>query len=357
MIVYLIYAFLGLSFILTFFDLTNISQRKKKFIFLFQCCIALFIVTFRDGAGYDYYAYIDIYDYTPPITDWFTQWGNLFSGRLTFVELGYLVVNGGVKSVFDSYIIVFFIMGAISYYMYYRSFSEMTKYVFSAFLVYIATVFFYKDMGQIRHGLAMALSLYSIQFLVNNNYKKFILYNTLGLLFHKAIFPAYLLLFLKNFRWKKWSAFGVLAISIILYNVDIGESLLGYFGSFSVFMDKTESVLNNGTNGLISIERFLFPVCIAFISILFLDNGTKKFKYYNIELTMLLMGIGIMAVFSGYKEFGQRLSAGLVISETLLLPQVCLSVSKDILGNIIGWIIILMLCGVYIFHTLQAFPM
>lgn len=144
MIVYLIYAFLGLSFILTFFDLTNISQRKKKFIFLFQCCIALFIVTFRDGAGYDYYAYIDIYDYTPPITDWFTQWGNLFSGRLTFVELGYLVVNGVVKSVFDSYIIVFFIMGAISYYMYYRSFSEMTKYVFSAFLVYIATVFFYR---------------------------------------------------------------------------------------------------------------------------------------------------------------------------------------------------------------------
>jgi hypothetical protein len=357
MIVYLLPAFLGLSFILTFFDLTNISQRERKILFLFQCCFVLFIITFRDGIGYDYYSYIDIYEYTPPITAWVTQWGNLFSGRLAFIELGYLVVNGIIKSIFDTYIIVFFAMGTISYYVYYKSFPEMTKYIFSTYLVYIATVFFYKDMGQIRHGVAMALSLYSIQFLLSKNNKKFIIYNTLALLFHKAILPVYILLFLKNFRWKRWSAFGALAISIVLYNVDIGGYLLNYLGNFSIFIDKTESVLNNGTDGLINIERFLFPVCIAFISIIFLDNGTQKFKYYNIELTMLLIGIGIMAVFNGYKEFGQRLSAGLVISEALLLPQICLSVPKDILGKIIGWIVILVLCGIYIFHTLQMFPM
>ena len=72
---------------------------------------------------------------------------------------------------------------------------------------------------------------------------------------------------------------------------------------------------------------------------------------------MLLIGIGIMAIFHGYKEFGQRLSAVFILSEILLLPQVCIGVPRSLIGKIIGWLVVLILCGIYIYHTLQTFPL
>lgn len=357
MIAYSLYIFLGLAFFLTFFDITNISDKKRKYVFSFLCILAVLIATFREGIGYDYSSYVDIYNFTPPITEWRERGQNLYSGRLTFVELGYLFVNAVVKSTFDVYEFVFFIMASISFYMYYKAIPEMTKYIFSTFLVYVATVFFYKELGQIRHGVAMALSFYSLYFLINKDRKKFVIYNTIAVLFHKAVLPIYALLFLRKFRWKRGSAFVILIICILLYNIDISNSLLNYIGNVSIFSDKIESIANGDVDGIVSFEKFLFPIIVAVISIIFLDSGSKKFPYYHIELTMLLMGIGIMAVFHDQKEFGQRLSAVLNLSEILLLPQVCIGIPQDLLGKVIGWLVVLSLCGIYIYHTLQTFPM
>ena len=357
MIIYSVYIFLGIAFFLTFFDITNISDEKKKCLFAFLCLWAILIVTFREGIGFDYNAYIDIYNSTPPITEWKERWQFLFSGRLTFVELAYLFINAVTKSIFDIYEIVFFVMAIISFYTYYKTIPRMTRYIFSTFLVYIATVFFYKEMGQIRHGVAMALVLYSIPFLMNSHEKKFIIYNTIAVLFHKAVLPIYILFFFKNLKWKKGIAFGVLIICIFLYNFDFSEFLLNYIGNISIFADQTESIAKADVDGIVSIEKFIFPVMVAGLSIIFLDSGAKKFSYYHIELTMLLIGIGIMAIFHGYKEFGQRLSAAFMLSEILLLPQVCIGIPKRLIGKIIGWLTILALCGIYIYHTLQTFPM
>lgn len=357
MIVSCLYIFLGLAFLFAFFDLTDLGAEKRKYLFLFLCVCAILIETFREGIGYDYDAYIDIYNLTPPITEWIDRWQELFSGRLTFVELVYLAINGIAQSFLGNYEFVFFIMACISFFAYYKAIPKMTPYIFSTFLMYIATVFFYKELGQIRHGVAMALSLYSVCFLVEGSRKKFIFCDIFAVLFHKAVLPVYLLFFLKNFKWKKWMAFGVLAVCVGLYNVDISSILMNYIGSISAFADQTESISNADVDGMVSIEKFLFPLIIAFISIVFLDEGEKKFPYYHIELTMLLIGIGIMAAFHGYKEFGQRLSAAFVLSEVFLLPQVCIGVPKNVFGKIFGWILVLAFCGVYIIHTLQTFPM
>lgn len=357
MIIYSLYAFLGIAFFLTFFDITNISDVKRRYLFAFVCLWAILIVTFREGIGFDYDAYIEIYNSTPIITEWKEKWQLLFSGRLTFVEIAYLFINAVVKQIFDIYEIGFFILAIIAFYAYYKAIPQMTMYVFSTFLVYIATVFFYKEMGQIRHGVAMALVLYSIPFLVNNHERKFIVYTTIAMLFHKAVLPVYILLLFKNFKWRKGSAFGILIILILLYNFNFSDFLLNYIGNISIFADQTEAIVKNNLDGIVSIEKFIFPVMTAMISIIFLDSGAKKFSYYHIELTMLLIGIGVMAIFHGYKEFGQRLSAVFILSEILLLPQVCIGVPKSLIGKIIGWLVVLILCGIYIYHTLQTFPL
>lgn len=357
MIVLFLYVFLGLSFLLTFLDLTNLSFEKKKYIFIFLGLCIIIIETFREGMGYDYDAYLDIYNATPPITDWINRWMELFSGRLTFVELLYLVVNGVVQAFFGNYQLVFFSMACISFFAYYKTITKMTPYIFSTFLVYISTVFFYKELGQIRHGVAMALSLYSVYLLLNGNKKKFLITNTIAVLFHKAVLPSYLLIFLKNIRWKKWNSACVLFGCLVLYIFDISGFLISHIGSISTFAAQTESIENAGVDGLVSLEKFLFPFFVATISVIFLDKGGEKYPYFHIELTMLLLGICIMAAFHGYKEFGQRLSAGLLLSEIFLLPQVCIGVPQKISGKILGWLIVILLCGIYIYHTLQTFPM
>lgn len=357
MIVSCLYIFLGMSGLFTFFDLTNLNIEKRKYIFLFLCVCAVLIETFRKGIGYDYDAYIDIYNLTPPITMWIDRWQELFSGRLAFVELIYLAINGIVQSFSGTYEFIFFIMACISFFAYYKVIPKMTPYIFSTFFMYIATVFFYKELGQIRHGVSMALSLYSVYLLMGESRKKFIFCDIFAVLFHKAGLPVYLLIFFKNFKWKKWMAFGVLAVCIVFYNFDISNILMNYIGSISAFADQTESIAKADVDGMVSIEKFLFPSMIAFFSIIFLDEGEKKFPYYHIELTMLLMGIGIMAAFHGYKEFGQRLSAVLVLAEIFLLPQVCIGVPKSLLGKFFGWVIVFAFCSIYIIHTLQTFPM
>lgn len=357
MLIIFLYGLIGVSLLLPFIDIVKINYVVKKRIFACVCIWAMLIVTFRDGIGYDYYAYIDIYEMTPPLTDWYYRWEDLFSGRLTFVEIGYLFINALVQATVMDPTIVFFFMSAITFFIYYKTIPEMTHYIFSSFLLYIATVFFYKEMGQIRHGLSTALCLLAVYYLSQRNKKLFLIWNTVAVMFHKTALAIYLMFLLQKLKWNRLGASIALIACAILYNIDITNTLLGHIGAISLFADQTEAISKTDVDGLVSMEKFLFPFLIGLLSVVSLSSLEKKYKLFHLELTMLISGLLVMAAFHGYKEFGQRISSAFLLSEIFLLPQIMIGLPRDILGKSLGVLLVIAVSAIYIYHTLQTFPM
>lgn len=354
MIIASIFLLITLSTITVLADIIEINVKYKKVIFGLLLGFASIIAMFRDGIGVDYDGYRMIYNLTPSIDSWVYEYDLLYSDYLLYLEMGYLVLNGLIKYIFNDYIFVFIIMAGLTMYVYYRTIPKYTPYIFSGWFIYFSTVFFYKEMGQIRHGLAMAIILYSLQYIYKNRLKKFIYLYVIAMLFHKAVALAILLYPLRKVNINVKKTLAMILVSIIVYTTNFLDQILSYLEN--TFFQYTRLMLlanEQGNIGDVGLEKFIFIIGVIIIG-LCLKNKLENYKYYNIGMLMMLVGLMIMSIFHEYKEFGQRLSACFFLAEIFLLPTFFIGWQKNIINKYIGTILLSMLSIAYILHTMTA---
>lgn len=350
----LIWSLFFLTAIMIIADISIIPNKYKKYLFLVILIFAFLLSAFRNGFGVDYDAYIEIYNMTPELPDLFDKWRDLYSTRLFFVENGFLIFNSIIKFIFYDYNFVFFFMAAGTYTLYYYSITNLTRYWFSAFLLYISSLMVIKEMGQIRNGLAIAIALYSLRYLYRNKVGKFIVWNIIGFFFHKVISPIFLLPLFRNIKWKRSYIVITIIFSIILYNISFMNGAIDFLST--TILSDTRLVLLSGDKATFSgigVEKLLFAWIVASGCAIYGDKIRNKNPYYDILVTMLLIGTIILSFFHEYKEFAQRLSSGLLISEIILLPEILIGLNKPIIIKYILSLIYILICGIYLYHTTQ----
>lgn len=354
-ILLMVYILFILSSVFIFLDFTNIKNYYKRIILGGLCAFACGISAFRSGVGFDYYSYVDIYKCTPDFFSLLTDYQKMFTNGLDDIEVGYLLLNSVVKTFVDDFVLVFFAVSIFTFIVYYNAINKMGRFYFASFFIYLSTIFLYKEMGQIRHGIAMAIAFYSIYYLCEGKQIKFIILNVLAVCFHKAVFLIFILLFFKNFKWNKMKIVSGTILSIILIWVDVAGRLLDFFAGEFDHSRIYFAVKNMDLAGQVGIGKFIVPLAVIFISAFFVNKLEKNNKYFHIEISMLIIGLAIMSFFYDFKEFGQRLSAVFIMPIMFLIPQIFIEISDDSVLKYIGIISIAIICWGYFFHTMESF--
>ncbi|MFV0399451.1 MAG: EpsG family protein [Oscillospiraceae bacterium] len=158
-----------------------------------------FLATFREGIGYDYQSYIDIFNNAKAANSFMELWNMPH-------EIGFMLLTKGMTFITDSSVVMYGIYSAL---IFIPICIFIYKYCDDAWLatwLYVTLVFFYSNMSFIRQGLACAIIALAYGFLKNKKVVPFMLMVLLAAGFHKTALIMIPIFFLCHIKPNKWTS-------------------------------------------------------------------------------------------------------------------------------------------------------
>ncbi len=346
-------AFFLLPFV--FLDNTFTNRLKKQIIFSF-CIFFVILGGIRWNTGTDWYSYL---------------YGFELSQDLDFVlnspysfEVGFGLLNYIVNQTFGSYSAFLFIFTFITIFLNYRVITHkyfIATSLFSFFLFYCSTI---GNIVATRQALAVALTLYSIIFIIERKFIKFLILVLCATLIHRSaiiFLPAYYL-FDMDLSQKKLTLIylsGMLTGIILLKMTDIGLNipLLSNINFLNSYKDKIESYNEIGQVTYGAINSFTINVLgylkSFFIMIPMLYMHKDRNNIYTKLLTLVVFGSVIYFTLGAVSSEFKRLNAYYDAINILLLPYF-ISLIKD---KKIRYFLIFLFSFVYLYRIYTALLM
>ena len=299
---------------------TLYSKTKKKstqlIIIGLSISIPIFIATYRNGVGIDYYNYQKLYHY---IIINCTSLNNIFS---YYIESGYVILNLLANIIFKNYKGVLFLSSSI--YMI-ASFKGITNYktkisVSLAYFIFLVTMYS-PFLNGMRQFIAVAIFFNSYIYIYNRNFWKFFLLVIIASLFHKSALlclPMYFLWADKGRNSKVYYILVIIITAIMPLLIPIISNLFTKIGIYNSYFQYNIKV----TYGFF---LYLIPILSIFIVTkkYILKEETLQFllRLYTMQIPLQLLGN-----FIGYAD---RLSLYVVPSQIILFPYYVKMLNKN----------------------------
>lgn len=325
----------------------KIKNFRTNFLLLFLCYTpTLIIATIRYGIGTDYFTYIEI----------FNDVSSRFSLSLIFhyyqeplniitYYISYIIFKNEIGMFFlYSLMTLVFISKGIEYYKKEISLS------LSIFIYYM--VFYHISFNAMRQMIAISIIFYSFKYILNKDFKRYLLFVIIAFLFHNSALIAISFYFLCPLKRKKEnSVFHILFYSIMVLSpviIPIFMSLIyriiSAFGIYNEYLSMKSNI---------NYLFLLYIIPILFIMILY-RNSVLRLNY-RFELFYKLMFIQIpIQIMGNYIRYIDRLAVYVSISQIIIIPYIIKNVNnkRDKMALTIG-IILWYLCYYFIMFILM----
>lgn len=269
-----------LTIICIFFGFLGDKADSKKNYALYKICLIipfllLFIVAaIRYDVGQDYLSYMRNYE--------------LFvSGYiLNNFEMGYLLFLKILSFISKNPQIVFIITSVIINYFVCKNISENSTKKWLSYIIYIFGTFFFFSMNGIRQAIAISIFYYSLKYIKEKKFNKYLFINVIGVLFHTSaitFIPLYFIL-QKKIKFKY-----IIIISMFLF----GNFFAAHISNLLIQTKYSHYILNSnyytlGKFNISSIINFLLFI----IYNLFIKNKDDNDRIYeNLHFIGVLISI------------------------------------------------------------------
>ena len=171
-------------------------QQACNGLCLFSIFLLLFAVAAcRMNVGNDYAKYVefmhliacDAYNYVP-----------------TEVGFNVLVTVLYELAGSENFLLVFAVFAFATLWLFLKSMYEQSDSFGWSFFLFMAFGFYFSTFNTVRYYLALAMAIYSIKYVLQKEWGKFVLLVLLGSTFHKSMLVILPLYFLATLAWKKW---------------------------------------------------------------------------------------------------------------------------------------------------------
>lgn len=347
---YLVILFVMVVLSVSFLDITTMDVQIKKIIYVCLFIFMFLICLFRPSDfGYDYGSYVDIFYASPSFDDFIVDNNNL-DYRVEFLEKGFLLFLSIIKIFTTDFIYMFFITAFLSLGLYFSSIRKYTSFWYMGVLVYIAIAFFHKEVGQIRHGLAMAIMFYSLRYVVSEHYKKFICAYIISCFVHVSLLPSIIVLLYNKVCLSKNKIIFFISFCCILYFTSTIQYFMYILELIGIFDDRLFVVVANPLlNAEMPIGRIVLTTLLALGAAIRYKAISKNNEYFNLGMMMTLMGLFFLCFFHEFKEFGQRFAAFFLLGQIIVIPELFYRNRYFILG----WFFMLIIFFIYVYNVLN----
>ncbi|MCP5463699.1 MAG: EpsG family protein [Deltaproteobacteria bacterium] len=286
MLTYYVVAFVLLLFcFLDAYAHSKYMQPAYLFIgFVILACMA----GFRGFWFTDYGNYVGIYGETVHLYDFLYYGGN--PPRI-HGEFLYLFLNTLVKTFFDSSIPVFVIVAALAVGLNCVAFKKFSPYPLLSLLWYFSHLFLYKELIQIRAGLASAIVLCSVYFIVHKKPLQYTVAIILAFLFHVGAIIALPVYWVCKKDFGKKMLFFPLIVGFALGLTSWLDSFLNLMGAANVLPQKLAWYQETYSDDALGV---LNPMTLKQLFFCFFLVGSKeilktKFKYFYPIMVMYIL--------------------------------------------------------------------
>lgn len=297
-----------LALILTtnlFISQSKLSYNNKKKVFLFFSGILLFVFhCFKDHSNfYDLPEYVAAFDYL--------VYGEVEDATfLLKSEPGWLYFNKFITHISNNHLFLFVVHSAVVISAYMITINKFSHIPWLSVFLFI-TGPFNQSMYVMRQHFAIAICLYSLQYILNRDFWKFLFVVLLATSFHYTalfFFPAFYLYGLK-FDRKFWIILlMILFILLVFFQIGVNYLMTDLDIGYNSYAEK------EGTN----YTAFLISTCIFILLIFSVDF--KNLEYVDKLITQLFL-FGYIVSFAGVGvSITSRLNMFYTVMNILVIP-------------------------------------
>ena len=312
-------------FILAFLDVADDAVFPKyKNILLIFCFILMFIVAgFRYQVGYDFNSYERIYN---NIT--------LSNFRGNNLEIGFSLFVCLLKRIGFGFPVMMISIAMASLFIKYRVIKEYSVYPFISMLVYFSANFIIQDFGQIRQGLAIAFTLYSIKYIKEKKLYKYLIIIFMAIMFHYSavlFLPMYWLSRINVNKKVIATAFVVSGVFFVFSKSGLLDYLvLKVIDQPYITYKYVAYMSGEGGIGIFKLT-FLSRLVIFALFYLLRDKIKENCECYNILAMAYLVSIFMYVAFNFNGALATRGALYFKIVEILIIPQIIYAVKDKII--------------------------
>jgi len=204
---------------------------------------------------------------------------------------------------------------------------KYSPYPILSLAIYFTSIFIIKEMGQIRHGVAMGIILWSFDALFQNNKKRFLILVVTAILFHWSAFCVLPLYFFAN-RTIPSYLYGIflavilaivfLNLTAVIANIIDLVPIAGLEGRANMYLKGngqfSEKIGINST--------FILLIVVMAVMLIFRKKLTEKYPYFDNVINIYFLGIFYFGFFNSISEFAQRLTIYFRMIDMLVLPMI-----------------------------------
>lgn len=290
---------------LAFIEIFFRKIQNSRFAFFIALLFLFFLSGLRYEVGMDWYAYLGFYNDT---------------ATSSVLEVGYSTINNFFSLLDLPYNVFLFAISLLTLFFIYKVGISL-KYKLLFIFVYFSDLFLYLNLSGMRQGIAIAITLFSIKYIVNRKIGLFLLTIGFSSLFHFTslvfliAYPAYW--YTSSFK-KNIVVFSFLIF--VYFSMDtIVESLLELFvNSEKIVHYFATAAIENGKN----INEYLVGIAKRSIVLIFYFTIPKKLRsqsQISKLINVYLIGYLIFLFFYPINgDIGARLGAYFLIFDAVL---------------------------------------
>ena len=251
-----------------------------------------------------------------------------------YSEKGFYFLQSLVRTFTDNYTIFFLVVSVLTFYFLHKDFKQYSIFPLVGLCAYTARFILGRNFIQIRAGLAYALLMLSIKYILEKDWKRYFLIVFIAWLFHRSCILAIPLYFVCNWiHVKKWHIIVALAFSFVIgiWGQGLAHSLVEDNASdINIGIRYTDAGGETiQLEGLGMRNPMIYFQCFILLLYTFLEERLAPLnKYYYIIRNAYLYSTMILICFCTYKVLSARSSSMYATLEFSIIPSLIFIFNK-----------------------------
>ncbi len=307
---YAIFLFLSLLALFDGFDV----KRSQRLVLLFVsgCVLTLFAAlrppTFADYAPYKIYF--------ESLRQGFTDGG-------VNHEPGFWLLNRVVGFFTGEYLVFFVVLAGLSVGIMLKSYKDYTPYFLIPVLVFFSHAYIGREMTQVRAGLAAALCLYSMRYIIAGRFWRFALWAAVAASMHLGAVVFFVVYPVARSRMGRKTMFVVLGISLA---VGLAYPLGALFRTIPIvdFLARAQSYADSGYDealGVFTNPTVLKQLLICTTGLLFYNRLIDKVWGFRVFLVSYFIATCWLILWNDFAIMAGRVATFFSVTEGILLAS------------------------------------
>lgn len=280
------------------------------------CLVAVFVILFalsalRIDVGNDYKTYA---------VTCHEAWVNGYV--VTEPGFNFLVKILYTLSGWENYLLVFAVFAFATIFLYMKVAYEQSESFTLAFFLFMILGMYFRTFNTVRYYFVLALALYSLRYVADKKYVRFVLTICAAAFFHKSVLvviPIYLMAFYISKKWH-YIVLGIAGAMFLLAKDLVMKIALILYPSYenTSYINETAGVLSGWISNASGIMRcvLVLVLCVFFYKDTVEGNRTYRL-YWNLNIFAIMLYI-----FGVYLPLLSRFTYYLMAPQILLVPGV-----------------------------------